>query len=319
MEEKKAGGTDSMVKTKHGLFLLCLLFCLLISGFRFPDLVAPYPPCGCAGEMHILSLSANPKADGEVYEVQNRLLRLGYWDKPLDGIFSPALQQAIRAWQKHHGLKPTGMIGAQEWELLTLPEKPRVKKNPPEGEISIVIDLDSLTLGVYADGKLYKLYPIASGKYSTPSPIGEFRVAEKDASWHGPTGARWMGLTVTWGNYGIHGTNNPFSIGSEASAGCIRMFNEDVMELFEWVPYGTPVTIVGTRERIVSPGLYRGTAGQEVVWLQLALREAGFNPGRADGVFGEDTEKSLNQFKQFYGFAADGVADSNTLYLLGLR
>jgi lipoprotein-anchoring transpeptidase ErfK/SrfK len=43
---------------------------------------------------------------------------------------------------------------------------------------------------------------------------------------------------------GIHGTNNPSSIGGPVSHGCIRMFNKDVIELSKLVPVGTQVTIV---------------------------------------------------------------------------
>ncbi len=56
-----------------------------------------------------------------------------------------------------------------------------------------------------------------------------------------PLGYRWLGL---YGNYGIHGTNAPWSIGRSVSHGCIRMYEEDVEELFESVPMGTPVEII---------------------------------------------------------------------------
>ncbi len=41
----------------------------------------------------------------------------------------------------------------------------------------------------------------------------------------------------------IHGTSEPWTIGTEASSGCIRMFNEDVIELFAKVNVGTPVVV----------------------------------------------------------------------------
>lgn len=59
-----------------------------------------------------------------------------------------------------------------------------------------------------------------------------------------PLGYRWLGL---YGNYGIHGTNAPWSIGRSVSHGCIRMYEEDVEELFESVPMGTPVEIIYDR------------------------------------------------------------------------
>ena len=55
---------------------------------------------------------------------------------------------------------------------------------------------------------------------------------------------RWLGLSIPSGNYGIHGTNNPSSIGKAVSNGCIRMYNRDVTELSKTVPLGTPVKII---------------------------------------------------------------------------
>ena len=54
-------------------------------------------------------------------------------------------------------------------------------------------------------------------------------------------GTRWLGLDKK--GYGIHGTRNPESINEAASHGCVRMYNHDVEELFEWIPVGTPVSI----------------------------------------------------------------------------
>jgi lipoprotein-anchoring transpeptidase ErfK/SrfK len=50
-------------------------------------------------------------------------------------------------------------------------------------------------------------------------------------------------LTLTGGEYAIHGTNRPNSIGRFASYGCIRMFNEDIIDLFARVRVGTPVVV----------------------------------------------------------------------------
>jgi lipoprotein-anchoring transpeptidase ErfK/SrfK len=52
----------------------------------------------------------------------------------------------------------------------------------------------------------------------------------------------WLGLSIP--HVGIHGTNNPSSIGGFVSKGCIRMQNRDVLELAGLVPIGTPVSII---------------------------------------------------------------------------
>lgn len=107
----------------------------------------------------------------------------------------------------------------------------------------IVINTTARTLSLYKNGKWYKSYPVAVGKPSTPTPKGIFRIKNRAVNPGGLFGARWLGLTVPEGGYGIHGTNNPSSIGKAVSNGCIRMYNNDVIELANLVPIGTIVEI----------------------------------------------------------------------------
>lgn len=108
----------------------------------------------------------------------------------------------------------------------------------------IVINTRNHTLTLYRDNKVYKAYKIAVGKASTPTPKGTFKIINRSVNPGGPFGARWLGLDAPNGDYGIHGTNNPSSIGKDVSNGCIRMYNKDVIELANLVPIGTVVTIV---------------------------------------------------------------------------
>lgn len=107
---------------------------------------------------------------------------------------------------------------------------------------SILINRSARTLTLYKDNKVYKVYPVAVGKGSTPTPQGTFRIINKQANPGGPYGARWLGLSAR--GIGIHGTNMPGSIGGPVSHGCIRMYNKDVIELSNLVPVGTVVKIV---------------------------------------------------------------------------
>ena len=108
----------------------------------------------------------------------------------------------------------------------------------------IVVNIRNHTLTLYRNGAIFKVYPVAVGKASTPTPRGTFHIKNKSLNPGGPFGARWMGLSATGGSYGIHGTNNPSSIGKDVSNGCIRMHNKDVLELFPLVPVGTVVKII---------------------------------------------------------------------------
>ncbi|AVQ44785.1 L,D-transpeptidase [Clostridium botulinum] len=108
----------------------------------------------------------------------------------------------------------------------------------------IVINTKAHTLTLFRDNNVYRTYKVAVGKPSTPTPKGTFKIINRAINPGGPFGARWLGLNIPYGDYGIHGTNNPSSIGKSVSNGCIRMFNNQVIELSNLVPIGTTVTIV---------------------------------------------------------------------------
>jgi len=105
----------------------------------------------------------------------------------------------------------------------------------------ILITLDNRRLTLLQNGQVVKSYPIGIGKAATQTPEGTYKIINKAPHPGGPFGVMWMGLSRP--HYGIHGTNNPSSIGGEVSHGCIRMYNQDVLELSRIVPIGTTVII----------------------------------------------------------------------------
>lgn len=122
----------------------------------------------------------------------------------------------------------------------------------------IRINIPEFVLRVYDNNKLLKEYPVALGTIYENTPVGSFKIVnkEKDPTWipgsgfsdktpvppgaDNPLGSRWMEFSPT---YGIHGTNKDWDIQSPVSGGCIRMHNADVDELYELVDVGTPVII----------------------------------------------------------------------------
>ncbi|MFX4262870.1 L,D-transpeptidase family protein [Pelotomaculum propionicicum] len=125
----------------------------------------------------------------------------------------------------------------------------------------ISINLANRRLSYNEGNRLIKAYPVGVGKPSTPTPTGRYSVVSKIVQPGGMLGTRWMGLSVSTGNYGIHGTNNPASIGGYVSNGCIRMHNQDVEELFPRVVIGTPVEIIlgtGGTKPVNTPGNPQG-------------------------------------------------------------
>ena len=106
-------------------------------------------------------------------------------------------------------------------------------------------------VGVGRAGKAWSGTAIIAGKYLKPgwSPPAEIRRDKPSlpdvipgGSPSNPMGA--AALTLSQGEYAIHGTNAPGSIGGFVSYGCIRMYNQDIMDLYERVSFGTSVVVL---------------------------------------------------------------------------
>ncbi|MGB6192885.1 MAG: L,D-transpeptidase [Terracidiphilus sp.] len=143
---------------------------------------------------------------------------------------------------------------------------------------TIVVSLEDRKLALLEDGQIVKVYTVAVGKASTPSPVGTFSIARrvKNPTYahdgitlppgpHNPVGSRWMGLSIR--GYGIHGTNQPHSIGKASSHGCIRMAKADLEELYPLVSVGDTVELIGQRNeetaRIFGDGPHALPAGAQ--------------------------------------------------------
>jgi L,D-transpeptidase ErfK/SrfK len=105
----------------------------------------------------------------------------------------------------------------------------------------IVISKGNKTLQLFRNNILIKTYPIAVGRMLAQTPVGTFVVVNRQPNPGGPYGAMWLSLSKA--GYGIHGTNDPSSIGKSVSLGCVRMYNQDVLDLARQIPNGTSVTI----------------------------------------------------------------------------
>ncbi|MDH4176322.1 MAG: L,D-transpeptidase/peptidoglycan binding protein [Thermoleophilia bacterium] len=162
-------------------------------------------------------------------------------------------QRAIRRLVKTHDRDP-----------LALPfrEVPALVPESAFDEV-IVIRRESRKLFFYEREKLKRVFRVATGQSSYPTPLGRYEVVVKQRNpwWYppqtsawaqgkepvppgpgNPLGTRWMGISAPY--VGIHGTPDAASIGYSASHGCVRMLIPEVEWLFERVPVGAPVFIV---------------------------------------------------------------------------
>lgn len=132
----------------------------------------------------------------------------------------------------------------------------------------IIINLAELRLYYFfsvQDSRYVKTYPLGIGRQGFNTPTGSFKISykTKDPVWkvpeasrkedpelplyippgpENPLGGFWLQLSID--TFGIHGTNRPYGIGRNVSQGCIRLYPEDIKELYSYVRPGTVVKII---------------------------------------------------------------------------
>lgn len=219
----------------------------------------------------------------------------------------------------------------------------------------IIINKTTNQLAYYENNKLTKIFLVATGKKPSYTPEGKFKIVNKIVNRpyykenirggdpRNPLGNRWLGINArnTPGNtYAIHGNNNASSIGKYVSAGCVRMYNEDVKWLYSKVKVGTPVIITSSSKSFkaiaaangfkvtgtetmpvgaVDTVLKKGSQGPQVVALQKKLTSLGYSTKGTDGIFGSNTEKAVKKFQKDNNLTADGVVGSQTRKALHLN
>ncbi len=151
------------------------------------------------------------------------------------------------------------MSAAAQQQVLQ-PAVPPAQAIQQPDQREIVVSLEDRKLALIQNGEVRKVYTVAVGKPSTPSPEGTFTIQRRVANptyYHdgktvppgpqNPVGTRWMGLSKP--GYGIHGTNEPRSIGKATSHGCIRMAQADLEEFYSLVAVGDTVRLIGHRDQ----------------------------------------------------------------------
>jgi hypothetical protein len=104
-------------------------------------------------------------------------------------------------------------------------------------ELHFFPDVNKLSL-VRGNREVLSTYPVASGKQ--PLPFNKSSISERVIEPNGGKGGLGTRGLVLQNNYAIHGTDNPFSIGSHRTKGCIRLFNDHIEELYPYISLGTP-------------------------------------------------------------------------------
>jgi murein L,D-transpeptidase YcbB/YkuD len=234
------------------------------------------------------------------------------------------------------------------------PEQAQAKAS--SGDL-IIINKSNNQLAYYKNNKLVKTFRVGTGRKPSYTPEGKFKIVNKIVNRpyysgnipggdpRNPLGNRWLGLNArgTWGTtYAIHGNNNPKSIGGYVSAGCIRMYDEEVEWLFKQVKVNTPVVITTSKKSFTSIAaangykvsgeasvpvtavpsstiLKKGMKGTEVKKLQQTLTNKGYSTKGIDGIFGAATESAVKKFQKDKKLTVDGVVGPATKKALGMK
>ena len=189
-----------------------------------------------------------------------------------------------------------------------------------EGRLLIWVELDRKRLTLYENGREAAVYPIAAGAADTPSPVGVFRITSRFSTELSGFGTRFLGLSVPFGSYGIHGTNKPGSIGQNASHGCIRLRVADAERLYAAVPNGAYVVLDGGPFGPLGGGwrtLRSGDRGSDVYQLQQRLIQRGYLFGWPDGVYGPNTQSAVAAMRKALSLPP-GDADPDFQRRLGM-
>jgi lipoprotein-anchoring transpeptidase ErfK/SrfK len=139
------------------------------------------------------------------------------------------------------------------------PDVPKIGQRRVVVSRRIVVSIPDRKLALLENDAVVKTYNVSVGAAVSPSRTGTFQIVNRipkaayyhkavviPASDRSPIGTRWIGLNKK--GYGIHGTNEPRSIGRAASHGCIRLGNRDAEDFFERVQVGDAVEIRGERD-----------------------------------------------------------------------
>ncbi len=145
---------------------------------------------------------------------------------------------------------------------------PNIHMLPKQVDNGIIVNLAAMRLFRFEDGKVTATFPIGVGRDGRETPRGATAVVRKKErpTWYptdnirkdkphlpkvvppgpdNPLGTH--ALYLGWPTYLLHGTDNDYGIGRRVSAGCLRMYNDDVESLFKEVPVGTPVEVLDQR------------------------------------------------------------------------
>lgn len=191
----------------------------------------------------------------------------------------------------------TEILLPSSWILPDVNERDGIVINLPEKRLYCFIESNGL--------KTVCTFPIGIGDGSTETPLGDFEIVSKTAnpSWHVPPSIRKErpdlpqivppgkdnplgshAIRLSSGGILIHGTNRPWAVGRRLTHGCIRLYPEDIPQLFNLVQVGTKVKIISRPVKVCKKG--------ERVYIEIHRNDDG-DPDLLDDVVNLITKQNL--------------------------
>jgi peptidoglycan hydrolase-like protein with peptidoglycan-binding domain len=177
----------------------------------------------------------------EVGQLQQRLVEMGYWQPGVDGTYSSATQHAVTAFQKANGLPRNGRADSTTLAAMAFAARPTALR--PVAGRSLEVDLNRQILMIVNGGQVEMVLDISSGKASTPTPQGDYRIERQiDGMRISDLGQLWRPKYFT-GGYALHGSTSVPT--TAASHGCVRLTNAAIDWLWasNVAPVGTPISV----------------------------------------------------------------------------
>jgi lipoprotein-anchoring transpeptidase ErfK/SrfK len=202
------------------------------------DATAALGPLAAVGPaVDVLPRKVGPRSPKTaVRALQRRLARLGYV-VGARGAFDARTQRAVLAFRKVTGMARTFRASTSLMRALARGAGTFRIRHPEHGR-HIEADLSRQVIALVAGGRIARIYPVSSGKPSTPTVRGSFRVYSKTPG----TNAKGMFFSAYFtGGYATHGY--PSVPVFAASHGCLRVPIADAISLYNWITLGTPVDV----------------------------------------------------------------------------
>lgn len=278
------GGGDYVKRHICGILIITLLII-----FIFPQFA------------HAAPLLRRGSKGSQVADMQQRLIQLGYLNGRADGIFGSLTEQAVRSFQKDHGLTVDGIAGTQTLGALygskAKPTGSNTGRSGSSGTSSNTTPIQrTLRLGSRGNDVSQLQKRLNELGYNAGSADGIFGSKTLSAV---RAFQKAKGLTAD----GIVGSQTIGALysGSNSSASSSP---------------STPATPSAPSNTNITATLRLGSRGNQVKILQQELNKLGYNCGTADGIFGSKTLNAVRAFQSAKGLLVDGIVGSQTRALL---